>query len=175
MAPGAQHLIPILVLAPLVAWRMYSRVRRNIGRQHLGKWRPWITLTVFPVIAILISLGALAAPARLAAMLGGIVAGIVLGVFGTRHTRFENTPEGIFYTPHAHIGIAVSALFIGRVVWRMFQLYSMGEYVQPNPTDFASSPVTLSIFGLLAGYYVTYAVGLIRYKLGVERGAAAGT
>jgi hypothetical protein len=173
MAPGVQHFLPILVLAPLIVWRMYSRIRRNIGRQHLGKWRPWVTLTIFPVIAILISTGAVAHPARLAAIVGGIVAGIVLGAFGTRHTKFENTPEGIFYTPHAHIGIAVSALFIGRVVWRMFQLYSMDPNAQPNPNDFSSSPVTLAIFGLLAGYYVTYAIGLIRYKMGVERGAAA--
>jgi hypothetical protein len=170
MAPGAQHLIPVLVLAPLIAWRAYSRIRRNIGRQKLGKWRPWITVTIFPVIAVLIAMTAFAQPAHLAAMLGGMAAGIVLGVFGTAHTRFENTPEGIFYTPHAHIGIAVSALFIGRVVWRMFELYSMDAGVQPHPGDFASSPVTLSIFGLLAGYYVTYAVGLIRYRHRVARG-----
>jgi hypothetical protein len=172
MAPGAQHLLPVLVLAPLIAWRAYSRIRRNIGRQKLGKWRPWVTVTIFPVIAVLISMSALSQPARLAAMLGGIAAGIVLGVFGTRHTRFENTPDGIFYTPHAHIGIAVYALFIGRVVWRMFELYSLDPGAQPHPGDFASSPVTLLIFGLLAGYYVTYAVGLIRYRHGVERAAS---
>jgi prolipoprotein diacylglyceryltransferase len=106
---------------------------------------------------------------RLLAMAGGIVAGAVLGVFGTKHTKFENTPEGIFYTPNAHIGIALSVIFGGRVLYRMFQLYSMDPNVQPNPSDFASSPLTLSIFGLLAGYYVTYAIGLLRYRSGVER------
>lgn len=168
MAAGAHNLIPILVMIPVLVWRMYGRVKRNIGRQYLGKWRPWVTLTIFPVIIVLISLSAFAHPMRLASMLGGIVAGAVLGVFGTRHTRFENTPEGIYYTPNAHIGIALSVLFIGRVLWRMFQLYSMDPDAQPNPSDFASSPITLSIFGLLAGYYVTYAIGLIRYKTGVE-------
>jgi hypothetical protein len=175
MQAAPPNLLPFLIFVPLVAWRMYSRIKRNIGRQHLTKWRPWVTLTLFPVLVILISLSAASQPARLLALAGGIAAGAVLGVFGTKHTKFESTSEGIWYTPNAHIGIALSVLFLGRVVYRMFQLYSMDPNAQPNPGDFASSPLTLSIFGLLAGYYVTYAVGLIRYKLGVERGAAAGS
>ena len=171
MQAGAPNFLPLLIFVPLVAWRMYSRVKRNIGRQHLTKWRPWVTLTLFPVIVILISLSAVSQPARLLAMAAGIVAGAVLGIFGTKHTKFETTPEGIWYTPNAHIGIALSVLFLGRVVYRMFQLYSMDANVQPHPGDFASSPLTLSIFGLLAGYYVTYAIGLVRYRLNVERGA----
>lgn len=167
----APNILPFLIFVPLVAWRLYSRVKRNVGRQHLTQWRPWVTMTIFPVIVILISLGAASQPLRLLAMAGGIVAGAVLGVFGTKHTKFENTPEGIFYTPNAHLGIALSLLFFGRVVYRMFELYSMDPSAQPNPGDFASSPLTLSIFGLLAGYYVTYAIGLIRYKHAVERNA----
>jgi len=176
MQAGSPTFLPYFFVAvPIIVWRMYSRIRRNIGRQTLGKWRPWVTLTLFPLLVILISLGAATQPMRLLAMAGGIVAGAVLGVFGTKHTKFENTPEGIFYTPNAHIGIALSVIFFARVVYRMFQLYSMDPGAQPNPNDFASSPLTLSIFGLLAGYYVTYAIGLIRYKKSIERGAAPTT
>ena len=171
MPAASPNFVPFLVVIPIVVWRMYSRIKRNIGRQTLSKWRPWVTMTLFPLLVILISLGAMSQPMRLLAMAGGIIAGAVLGVFGTRHTKFENTPEGIFYTPNAHIGIALSVIFLGRVVYRMFQLYSIDPNAQPNPADFASSPLTLSIFGLLAGYYVTYAIGLIRYKASVERGA----
>lgn len=172
MHPATPSYLPLLIFVPLIAWRMYSRVKRNVGRQHLTKWRPWITLTLFPALVILISLSAVSQPPRLFALAGGILAGIALGAFGTRHTRFENTPQGIFYTPNAHIGIALSVLFLGRVAYRMFQLYSMDPNAQPNPADFASSPLTLSIFGLLAGYYVTYALGLIRYRTGLVRAAA---
>jgi hypothetical protein len=171
MQPGAPNYLPYLIVVPLVAWRMYSRVKRNIGRQTLGKWRPWVTLTLFPLITILISLSAVSQPMKLLAMAGGMVAGAVLGVFGTKHTKFENTPAGIFYTPNAHIGIALSVIFLGRIAYRMFQAYSTN--VEPNPADL-TTPLTLSIFGLLAGYYMTYAVGLIRYKMGVERGTADG-
>jgi hypothetical protein len=171
MQAANPNLIPLLIFVPLFIWRMYSRIKRNIGRQKLGKWRPWITLTIFPVVLILISLGAFAHPLRLLAMAGGLVVGAALGVFGTRQTKFESTAEGHFYTPNAHLGIALSAIFAGRIIYRMVQLYSMDPNVQPNPADFASSPLTLSIFGLLAGYYMTYAVGLIRHRLGIERAA----
>ena len=169
MQAGAPNLLPYFFVAvPIIVWRMYSRIRRNIGRQHFSKWRPWLTMTIFPIIVILISMSALSQPLKLLAMAGGIAAGAALGVFGTRHTKFENTPDGIFYTPNAHIGIALSVIFFARVVYRMFQLYSIDPNAQPNPNDFASSPLTLSIFGLLAGYYVTYAIGLIRYQKSVE-------
>jgi hypothetical protein len=170
MATGAPNFLPFLFVVPIVIWRMYSRIKRNIGRQQLGKWRPWVTLTIFPVILILISLRAFAQPMHLAAMAAGLAAGILLGVFGTKHTKFENTPEGIFYTPNAHIGIALSVIFAGRVLYRMFQAYSIDPNSPFNPNDFANSPLTLSILGLLAGYYMTYAIGLIRYRSGVERG-----
>jgi hypothetical protein len=168
-APTTQY-IPLLIFVPLIIWRLYSRIRRSIGRQTLSKWRPWVTVVVFPLIIAMFALGAFAHPARVAAVLGalagGIAAGALLGVFGTRHTKFEQTPEGLFYTPNAHIGIALSVVFVGRVIYRMFQVYSME--VQPSPADFTGSPLTLAIFGLLAGYYVTYAIGLLRWRRRVE-------
>jgi hypothetical protein len=175
MQPGTPSLLPFLFIVPIVIWRLYSRVKRNVGRQQFSKWRPWLTLTLFPTIVILISLGAVAQPLRLLAMAGGIFAGAVLGVFGIRHTKFENTPQGLFYTPNAHIGIALSVLFTGRVIYRIVQLYSMEPNAQLNPADFASSPLTLSIFGLLAGYYVTYAIGLLRFKAEADSGAVPPT
>ena len=44
--PGA-NVLPFLIMIPLIAWRMYSRVKRNIGRQTLSKRRPWITIAFF--------------------------------------------------------------------------------------------------------------------------------
>jgi hypothetical protein len=174
--PGAT-ILPFLIMIPLIAWRTYSRVKRNIGRQTLSKRRPWITICVFPLLIVLLAIGAYShhRPALFAAMAGGIVGGIVLGQYGLKHTKFEVTPQGLFYTPNAHIGVALSVLFIGRVVYRMFVLYSMNPYAPQSPNDFAASPLTLGIFGLLAGYYVTYAIGLVRWRRdAVSRDAVPG-
>ena len=52
----------------------------------------------------------------------GVVGGAALGRLGLRLTRFEQTPLGLFYTPNAHLGVALSLLFLGRLIYRVFQL-----------------------------------------------------
>ena len=80
-------------------------------------------------------------------------------------TKFERTTEGFFYTPSAHLGIALSLLFVGRLAYRLAQTYALAEQASMAwPNDFTHSPLTLVIFGTLAGYYVTYAMGLVRWR-----------
>lgn len=148
----------------LVLWRVYSRMRRMIGRQKLSNVRPWITIVVFPTLLGLILLGSVMHPASTLALLGGTVGGVALGIYGLRLTKFEQSTEGLFYTPSAHLGIALSLLLLGRVAYRMVQLFVLtGEATTARPEDFTQSPLTILIFGTLAGYYVTYAVGLLRW------------
>ena len=152
-----------LVVVPLIAWRIYVRIKRLVGRQCLSRVRPWITVVVFPAIVLLLATVSLAHPVNLLVLAAGLAAGAMLAVYGLRHTCFEVTPQGHFYTPNAHIGIALSLLFIGRILYRLWEIYGLPM----NPTssqDFARSPLTLGIFGLLAGYYIAYAIGLIGWR-----------
>ena len=169
-APGA-NVLPFLIMIPLLAWRMYSRVKRSIGRQTFSKVRPWFTVSLFPLLLILFAWTAIqhARPELLWAQAGGIAVGVVLGVYGLRHTKFESTPQGMFYTPNAHIGIAISVLLLGRVMYRLFLMYTGDPYSQQNSANFALTPLTLGIFGVMAGYYVAYAIGLIRWRSSVEK------
>jgi len=164
-------LVSILIVA-LIAWRLYSRFRRSVGRQHLSKVRPWITVTLFPILTVLIVV-TLAMANRplatwaLAALAGGIAIGIGLGIYGLRLTRFEVTETGLYYTPSAHLGIALSALLTLRILYRVLQggfLSGMGTAGATAPPPTANSPLTLLFFGALAGYYTTYAIGLLRWR-----------
>ena len=167
-SPGST-LVPLLVFVPILVWRLYSRARRSIGRQTLTRVRPWITVTVFPLLIVLLSFAAMTHLERLVWLGGAVCLGAALGIFGISKTKFENTPQGLYYTPSAHLGIALSALLAARVIYRMVQVYSMGPVAQPAMADFASSPLTLAVFGVLAGYYVTYAIGLIRWRASVTQ------
>ena len=160
--------ITLLVAVPLILWRVYSRVRRMVGRQRLSKVRPWITVVVFPMIVALLLLATLTHPERLAWLAAGLAGGALLGVYGLRKTRFEATPQGLFYTPNAHLGIALSLLLVGRIAYRFIEVYALDPGIAHTPQDFARSPLTLSVFGLLAGYYIAYAIGLIRWRLTLE-------
>ncbi len=153
-----------LPVAAVLVWRFYARIRRTIGRQKFSQKRPWITLSVFPVLIVVLLFGARAAPLNDLALLAGILVGIPLGLWGMKLTKFEPTPAGLFYTPNLHLGIALSVLFMGRVVYRIVQINASIQPVFGSPVDFGRSPLTLAIFGTLAGYYMTYAIGLLRWS-----------
>ena len=159
--------VAVALLVPLVAWRVYSRIRRMVGRQRLSKWRARITLTIFPLVCLMLAVGVIAHPERLAVFFVALASGGALSVHGLRKTRFEATPGMLYYTPNAHLGIALSLLFLGRVVYRAFEVYSMPAATATGE-QFARSPLTLAVFGLLAGYYIGYAVGLVRWRAGAS-------
>ena len=101
-----------------------------------------------------------------AAIIAGAALGVVLGYYGLRHTQFEITAEGRFYTPHTYVGIAVTALFVGRFAFRFLKGYGDAHAaMQANANPLAAyqrSPLTLALFGLLVGYYAYFNIGVVR-------------
>jgi membrane protein CcdC involved in cytochrome C biogenesis len=160
--PGTPQALVTVAIVALIAWRLYSRIRRNIGRQRLSPVRPWITLTVFPLILTLLALNAHLPALGSAALAGGVVVGVALGIFGLRLTRFEATAQGVYYTPNAHLGILLSTLVVCRVVYRLIVGGLPGTAAAPAPPP-TLTPLTLLLLGTLAGYYCTYAIGLLRW------------
>jgi hypothetical protein len=58
---------------------------------------------------------------------------------------------------------------VARIAYRFIEIYAIDPGPPHGMDDFARSPLTLAVFGLLAGYYVAYAVGLLRWRFGVLR------
>lgn len=157
--------VPYLVAA-LVVWRVYRRMRRSFGRQRVRDGYMWFRIGLFSLVTVLLSLTIARDLSVLAGLLAGIACGAVLGYVGLRHTKFEVTPEGRFYTPHTYIGLAVSALFLGRLLYRFLEMYNGG---MPTPaagqglaTAYQHSPFTMAVFGVLVGYYVLYYLGVLQ-------------
>lgn len=154
---------------PLIVWRMYARFRRMVGRQRLTRVRLWITLTIFPLVVGVYAWAAWTHWDLLAWLVAALVAGVALANLGLRHTRFEPTKQGLFYTPNAHLGIALSMLFVARVAYRLVEIFVLSAATPGDWSGFARSPLTLAVFGLLAGYYIGYAIGLLRWRARVIR------
>jgi len=166
--PFDTSLVAPIAIGALIAWRLHARIRRMVGRQRLAPLRPWISVTLFPLILLLILAGSITQPAAALGLAVGAAAGIGLGVYGTRLTRFEATPAGLFYTPNAHLGIALSLLLVLRLGYRFLQLHFSGHGIDASSMRMGSSPLTLAIFGTLAAYYATYAAGLLRWRARVR-------
>lgn len=153
----------MLAFVPLMVWRMVARFRRQIGRQRSSSLRHKIPLFLFP--SLLLLLGAVTPPlGETALFLGGsALCGVLLAQMGLRLTRFEPTRQGLFYTPHAYLGITLSLLFASRITYRILQL-TLFEPQVGQPANYLGGAATLLIFGLLAGYNTAYAFGLLRWR-----------
>jgi hypothetical protein len=173
MAAPVHPSLPVLFgMAAFIAWRMAARMRRMIGRQRLSRWRPTFTVVFFPILVALLSLVALVRAQAALALFAGCAVGVGLGVWGLRLTRFEATPQGLFYTPNRYLGVSLSLLLIARLGWRYLQLLGTDMASASSPVALGQSPLTLLIFGMLAGYYTSYAAGLLRWKARAQGSAA---
>ena len=165
-------LAAVLGIGLLLVWRIYRRVRRMVGRQRFRPVRSWLSLIFFPLLAVALLVGLYAHPLRAGVELVGVAIGVGLAVYGLRLTKFEVTPQGLYYTPNAHIGIALSLLLAVRVIYRFAQIYLMSSPISEPPQAFVRTPLTLLIIGTLAGYYASYAFGLIRWSRSAPKSEA---
>src|SRR4051812_28485188 len=103
----ASPVAPIFI-GGLLAWSIYRRIRRNIGRQKLRPVRAVISMIILSLISTLVLSAVAHNTHALLGFGGGLLLGGILGGVGLRLTKFETTEEGHFYTPNMHIGIVLS-------------------------------------------------------------------
>jgi hypothetical protein len=157
-------MMPFLITA-LVIFGIYRRMRRTFGRQPVSVGRMWVRVIIFAVVGFLFASYGVRNVSTLEALLAGVSFGTVLALLGLRHTQFEVTPEGRFYTPHTYIGLIVSALFLGRLAYRYVTLYNAMPAGAPNgdPTAmYQNNPITAAIFGVLVSYYILFNLGVLQ-------------
>jgi len=162
MPAGPVNIVPIVVIC-LIGWRMYGRVRRSVGQQALRPKRMMFRICIYAVLTLVLAVVSLLAGPHLfvfAGLLGGLVPGAILGLYGLHLTQFETTAAGRFYTPNPYMGVGLSMLLVGRLAYRLILFSGAAEQTRPQPR-LMQSPLTLFIFGLLAGYYMAYFTGVL--------------
>lgn len=158
--------LALLVLVPLLVWRIYSRLKRLTSRQQSHLWRHWTAVILCPLLLLGLAFSTKFDVLPLSCLAAGALAGGWLGFFGIKLTRFENTGKTLFYTPNRYLGMSVAMLFAARMIYRGMELYMNSRALIPQPNEpFGQSPLTLLTLGLVAGYYAIYGWGLVRWRL----------
>lgn len=164
----AQHLSGTLVSTALVAFFMYRRFRRNFGKQLLRRGYMTFRLVLLAAIGVLLLPSVTYSIEVAAATVAGLAIGVSLGVWAAKHLRFENHDGKLYYIPHTYAGMIVTALFLGRILYRFVVMSSFMSSMNsaqaggPSPQDMNSlqaythNPVTRGIFFILVSYYVLY-------------------
>jgi hypothetical protein len=156
------HLYPILMVL-LFAVIFYRRVRANIGPQKLRRIGLVLRTTIFTLAGGTFLVGLWTMHIGMIYAAGGIAIGAGLAAYALRHTKYDFSDRGIFYTGHPVIGIGVTMLFLGRVLYRMTQISAA-----VGPTDAKSSmamtlnnPITTALFFLAAAYHIGFSLGIL--------------
>jgi hypothetical protein len=154
------------LFAALVLFAIYRRFRRSFGQQPLRPVRMQVRIVLLLVVGCLLLPVVLRSPAFMSAVLAGILAGVMLALWGAARTRFLRASGQLYYVPHTYTGIAVSFLFLGRLVYRLIQVYGSVHAIHGAAADSANqgfaaagmlqSPLTLGLYFVLMGYYVCY-------------------
>jgi hypothetical protein len=153
--------LALLVLTPLLVWRLYARIKQAMAPQRSVTSRHWLGLGVFLAMALIV----LSEAARNLAMLGfgltGLAFGIGWGIFGAKRTVMQKRPDGFWFRPYARLGIVIAMLFFARMLYVGFDLYVGGQPMQ-RLTD---SPLTVFALTVMAGYFGTISASLLRWRL----------
>jgi hypothetical protein len=168
LSPMNLTTLALLVLTPLLVWRVYSRLKTQMGRQRSIVSRHWTGVLVFTAMIAVPASELVDRPLPLAALAAGTLAGIAYAVWGLRLTRFETTSEGYFFTPNARLGVVVAMLLAARVLYIGVEMYANQGSGVPIPR-FTDSPLTMLIVGITAGYFATYSAALLRWRAKLKK------
>jgi hypothetical protein len=163
----ASHIVGTLLSSALVLFIIYRRFRRNFGKQRLRPGYLIFRMVLLGVVGALLVLSSLfSTEMALVTMLGAGI-GVALALWAAKHTKFLSEDGVLYYIPHTYTGMVVSALFLGRLIYR-FVVLSQSKFSvaatdsNMGPGDFGGmgtiyhNPVTRLVFFILIGYYVYY-------------------
>jgi hypothetical protein len=170
LAPNA---IPLIV-APLMVFAVYRRVRGSFGPQLIRPRRLTTRIALFSAIVGLMMLSGLQDIRLAEGALGGAVLGASLAILvGLRLTRFETAADGAdYFVPNPWIGGVLTALLLGRMAWRFLALapaLATGAAASAQGPAPGNSPLTMLVVGLTVGYYLAYSAGVLLHHRQLKR------
>jgi hypothetical protein len=154
----------LVVLVPVLVWRVYSRVKGAMGRQASVPARHWLGVLVCGAALIVTASEVAGNTALLGYLAVGTVFGIGWGVFAFKRTRLMAGDDGWYFVPYAPLGIAVAMLFAARVLYVGVDLY-INQGLPQARAPFMQAPLTVAAIAFAAAYFGTLSAGLLRWRL----------
>ena len=172
-------LLPVLILVAiaLIPVSLVRRYRVATARQRARGWLISLNLAGLAVSTMIFLIGAgfsgIWVPNALTYSFAGLCAGLLLGIVGLLVTKWEATPEGLFYTPSRLLVLGVMLIVSARIaygLWRAAEVWRAGvrDHAWLGAAGIADS---LAAGAIVLGYYLAYWIGVHRRMRRVPRAA----
>ena len=157
----------VIIIAALIMFSIFRRVRRNIGWQHLNPGPMKVRTAIFLVIGVIfLAMGAFHLGSLISDVVG-ILIGIILAYYSAVITRFEQRDRLWYYRQNTWVGGLVIAAFLGRIIYRIYEIYTLVKStglpggkiggLRNMGYDFGNSwtsGLMLIMFAYYTGYYI---------------------
>jgi hypothetical protein len=153
-----QQLIPILLVL-FILYRVFTRIRRNIGWQQMNPVKMGIWSTVCFVFSVLLLFAGGLQPVNLVSEIAGLLVGGALAYYGAKLTTFEQQGGKLLYRANIWMGSLVTVITLVRIGYRFYEMFADGmsgglQNMKPSITGSASW--TTGFMLIMFAYYVTY-------------------
>ncbi len=165
-------LIPLLFVGVLALWALllplaliqryrYGKARRR-AQPLTVRVNAWLLLGSAPLFLLGAWIGGFWVVGALSHAAAGLGAGVAVGIVGIWLTRFERTPQGLFYTSPAWLVLLLTTLVAARIALGFWQMLQRWQAAGSLPALLADHAGLFAVGGLLLGYARAYAWGLKR-------------
>lgn len=164
-------LVPLLIVCAVIAWlllmpfALWQRYRMGRARRRAVRWvvslNAWSLLVSVLLFLASAWLAGYWVDTALTHAVIGLLAGMLVGIAGLALTRFEATPQGVFYTPNRWLVLALTLVVAARIGYGLYRM-EQAWVADAHAAWLSQQGSVLAVGGLLLGHYLAYAWGLRR-------------
>lgn len=159
-----------LVLALAMPLSLVLRYRAGTARRLGRKWVATLNLVMLALsVAIFLWAAAITnfwVPDAFRYSLFGLIGGGILGLLGLALTRWEKTPQALYYTPNRWLILLITLAVMTRLLYGLWRIWHAWRTAGPDTSWVASAGVagSMAVGAVVLGYYLTYSAG-VRWRL----------
>lgn len=187
MAMG--KVIGFAALAVFLAWMVYRKTRRLIGKTSFDRRRIRKRLILLVVVFVFVSFTKwfevrgvlphfnLLLVYALIGFFGGALFGAIFGLRSSTHVQFLHEGGVLKYRSDSIFGLVVVGLFLLRLGYHFYLMQHLGidfSAVQSSPlqahelAEYYADPLNTLLWGLFFAYYITFYGKLLQTKADAE-------
>lgn len=170
-------LIPILLVLLFIFGLVFAmplllvlRYRAGTMRRRGRKWAATINLLSLLVSAALFlwvaAMTTLWVTNTFTYSLAGLAGGCVLGLLGLALTRWEPSPQALYFTPNRWLVLLITLAVTARLLYGLWRIWHAWRAAGANDSWLAAAGIagSMAVGAIVIGYYLTYSAG-VRWRL----------
>jgi hypothetical protein len=166
--------VPIIIIALLlIGGLVFSmplllvlRYRAGTMRRRGRKWAATINLLSLLVSAALFlwvaAMTTLWVPKAFTYSLAGFAGGCLLGLLGLALTRWEPTPQAVYFTPNRGLVLLITLAVTARLLYGLWRIWHAWRNAGANDSWVAAAGIagSMAVGAIVIGYYLAYSAGV---------------